>query len=220
MTQSTPSGTSTSKYTIGGSLEYEDNPTEHILEAPLYLEYSPSSRLTFAAQVSLFTISSPTPEGGSESGVGDLETSIDYIFIPERRYRPAIALTSTLRWPTASNPAVGNSGIDGSLGIITSKDVVLCEITASLIYTKAGDPDNSDELEMSLGVDYPVYYTATLLAELVQTTDVDGLSSGGGRTELTLGAEWEVNPDLTLEIGVQADTDDGLRGIISWSYWL
>ena len=118
MTKSTPSGTSTSKYTIGGSLEYESNPDEHIWEAPLYLEYSPSSRLTLAAQLSLLSISSQTSEGGTESGIGDLETSADYIFIPERRFRPAIALTGTLRWPTATNSGVGDSGIDGSFGII------------------------------------------------------------------------------------------------------
>ena len=51
-------------------------------------------------------------------GPGDLETSLEYEFIHERRYRPAVSATSIIRWPTASDPDLGTPGRDYSLGLI------------------------------------------------------------------------------------------------------
>lgn len=60
----------------------------------------------------------------SGSGFGDLDTSVDYEFLRERRFRPALTAEARVRWPTASNSDVGADVTDYGVGLLLSKDFV------------------------------------------------------------------------------------------------
>jgi hypothetical protein len=176
-------------------------------------------------------IKSKSEDVGSVSGLGDLETAVEYEFLGERRYRPALTAEGLIKWPTATNPDIGAPGTDFSFGLIASKDLVFMDLDLNALYTFVGDPEQKDTLEFSLAGEYHLNRHIDLEAEVLTAIGTAGIrgrpgtiagfggSRGGGdTTEGTLGCAWHVNHHLKLEQGVVLGSDHSWQIVFAWEW--
>lgn len=85
--------------------------------------------------------------------LGDLETSVEYEFLRERRYRPALNAEGAIKWPTATDPDLDTPGRDYSFGLIASKDFVYFDADLNVLYTFVGDAAEPDNLQVALAAE-------------------------------------------------------------------
>src|SRR5712671_890365 len=103
--------------TIGSGFEYEGDSEEKTYDFPFLVEYIAFERLTLTVEPDYVVIHSA--DSGSLSGFGDLETSVVYEFVSERRSRPSLAAEALVKWP-ARNDSLTTGEIDYSVGGIIS----------------------------------------------------------------------------------------------------
>ena len=123
--------------TLGSDLEYESDEEQSVYDFPFLIEYGFTDALTLTVEPNYIYVQ--TKGDGSESGMGDLETSVTYEFVTERRNRPAVSVMGTIKWPTAKAD-LGTGEADYSLGAIASKEWVRSSMDLNLVYTFVGDP--------------------------------------------------------------------------------
>ncbi len=203
-------------FVIGGGVEYqvEDEQTEFAF--PMLLEYAVSERLGIFIESEYASIDSKSEDVASVSGIGDLETAVDYEFVTERRYRPALGLEGLVRWPTAAAPDLGDPRRDYSLGLIASKDLVLAELAFNLSYTDIGDPEEDDEIEASLACEWHLNPDIDLIAEIASVSYTGGRQAR--ETEATLGIGWNVNAHLVLEQGMVLKDSGEWAVLFGWEW--
>ncbi|MHB8834182.1 MAG: hypothetical protein ACYC9Y_00475 [Candidatus Methylomirabilia bacterium] len=163
-------------------------------------------------------IDAKTKELRTVSDLGDLETALEYEFIRELRYRPALTLEGLVKWSTATDPDPGSPGTDDAIGLIASKDLVFLDLDFGVRYMFIGDPEGNNTVELTLAATYPVNHAIDVEAEVVQTLEIG--ASDENITEGTIGLAWHVNENLKLERGVLI-RDNGLWQMVSalgWSF--
>lgn len=202
---------------IGG--EYEKSDDEKASGIPMLVEYNFSQRFRAAAEVSFAFVDSSDPDTGKAHGFDDLETSAEYEFLRERRNTPALTVAGLIKWPTATNDRIGNPGTDYSIGVIASKDLVYLDLDANAVYTRSGDRNSPDLVELSLSGAVPVNYRFDLVAEVVRTVGASGPDpSSADETEATVGFEWQITPFQSLEQGFLRKQDGTWGVLVGWKY--
>lgn len=203
--------------TIGSAFEYELNNDQTDWGFPILIQYNFTEFLQVSVEPSFGHIKGKTEDVRTVGGVGDLDTSIDWEFLRERRWTPALGLEGTVRWPTASDPDLGNRNHDYSVGLVLSKDCVFFDLDSNVIYTFSGDRDVQSKLEISLAAQYPVSRRLEIDAEFVQA-----IETGPGRSrtpsEVTFGFGWNFNPFLTMEYGTQVRSDGTWQELLGFQY--
>ena len=219
---------------VGSGLELQSDSIQTEYQFPLLLECNLTRDLKLSLEPDFVYISAHSRDARTIGGLGDLETALEYEFVHERRYRPALAATSIVRWPTASDPDLGNPGRDYSLGLIVSKDLVYCDLDLNLLYTFVGDPDEDDNLEAGLAVEWHVTHRFDVIAEVVSTLGSGGvrgdLGTLGGsnllnrsrgannQIETTLGAAYHANKHLKFEHGVTYVSNGSWQFQFAWEW--
>lgn len=198
-------------FTVGTGLEFESDAERKQYDAPLVLEYSPTQQLKFTFESAGSRIDSKIDGVSSVTGFDDLETSVEYEFLRERRYMPALTAIGLVKWPVATNAEIGSPGTDYAIGLIASKGLVHFDLDLNLLYTFSGDPERKDTLETSLAVTYPLTYKFELLAEVWHASDT-------GDTETTVGFGWNVTPFLSLEQGALHRSDGTWQWLFAVAY--
>lgn len=191
--------------TIGGGVEYEPDRYEF----PLLIEYNLTEQL-------LLSIEPKIVYDAPSAGWGDLETSVQWEFLRERRYRPALTAEGIVKWPTASNSDLGDPGHDYSLGLIASKDFVYVDVDVGVFYTSTGDPEGHDQFELTAAGEVPLNHRLSVLLESV--TDFETGRSGQVDTEGTAGLAWRANSFLTLEFGGTLQSDGTWKVLLAWEW--
>jgi hypothetical protein len=203
-------------------VEYEKAGDQVEYGFPILIEYNFTERLKIAIEPKWTRLRDRTPGGRTISGWGDLDTTLDYEFLSERRYRPALSLEGQVRWPTAQDPELGDRGRDYTLGLIASKDLVLVELDANVLYTFIGDREREDQLEVSLAATWHVNGYLDLLGEVVHLTRTGGrgeaASEDRDETECTVGLAWIVNKFLKLEQGVVFKEHGEWEIVFAWEW--
>ncbi len=203
--------------TVGSAFEFETNKEKTEWGFPILIQYNFTETLQVSLEPSFEHIKGKTDDVRTVGGLGDLETSIDWEFFRERRWTPALGLEGTVRWPTASDPDLGDRHHDYSVGLVISKDLALFEVDSNVIYTFSGDPDQQSGLEISIAAQYPLSRWIELDAEFVQI-----IENGPGRSErpreFTFGIGWHVNPFLTIEYGTELNSDGTWQELLGWQY--
>ena len=214
--------------TIGSSVEYEHTSDQSQLEFPFFVEYNLTPALKATIEPSVVHLE--PKKGNSVTGMGDLETALDYEFLRERRYRPALTAEGVVRWPTASNADLGDPGRDYSIGLIASKDLVFVDLDLRVLYTFLADRRSQDVFEISLAGQWHLNYLFDVEAEVVHsfgggTASASRLSSGGvisradaNLTEGTVGLAWHVSKRLKLEHGAIFSSDGKWRLVLAWEF--
>jgi len=186
--------------TVGSGVEYEPDRYEF----PLLVEYNLTEQL-------LLTVEPVVVYDPKVAGWGDLETTLGWEFLRERRYRPALTAEAGVRWPTATNTRLGDPGHDYSMGLIASKDFVYADVDVSLHYDVIAEDEN--EVELAVAAEVPINHRWSLLLELVSD-----FRDSGSDTEGTAGFAWKANEYLTLEIGGTLQSDGTWKISFAWEW--
>jgi hypothetical protein len=203
--------------TVGSAFEFETNDEKTEWGFPVLIQYNFTEFLQVSLEPSFGHIKGKTDDVKTVGGLGDLETSIDWEFMRERRWTPALGLEGTVRWPTASHPDLGNRHHDYSVGLVISKDMVFFDLDSNVVYTFSGDPEQQSKLEVSVAGEYPLTRWIDLDAEYLQIIETGpGHSDRVG--EITFGFAWHVNSFVTIEYGTQINTDGTWQELLGWQY--
>jgi hypothetical protein len=186
--------------------EYQSDQEETQYEFPISLEYNLTQKLKLILEPTYVSIASKSVDTPSVNGFGDLEAAVDYEFLSERRYRPALAVEGRIKWQTAEDPDLGEPGNDYTFGIIASKDLVYLDVDLNLFYTFIGDREKEDEVEISLAAEWHVNRYVDLIAEVSNVMRTqrprDATIESRNEIEATLGLGWQINKNLRFEHGV------------------
>ena len=207
---------------FGLGIEYQTDSEQTEFAIPFLLEYNVTERLKLILEPEYASIDSKSPDEPSLDGFGDLEAALDYEFLSERRYRPALSLEGRIKWPTASDPDLGEPGTDYTLGLIASKDFVFVELDLNVLYTFTGDREQGDAVEVSLASEWHVNRYVDVIAEVasVTRTGVFRNAGSGGRDDLeaTLGLGWRISKNLRFEQGVVFSEGGGWAAVVAWEW--
>lgn len=176
------------RLTIGTGFEYEGDSEEKTYDFPGLVEWGATDRLTLTAEPDYVVIKNA--ESGTIKGLGDLETSMVYEFVSERRKRPSLSAEVLVKWPTATSDSLTSNEIDYSVGGIISKEFVHFELDSEWLYTYVGDPpglDLSNSTEISLAGNFHLTRSIDLEAEVV-TSSGGGFHGTGTNTRKSLGS--------------------------------
>lgn len=83
--------------TIGSGFEFETNKEQTQYDFPFLLEYNFTQTLKLTVEPLVSHIAGKAKDVRTVTGLNDLETSIEYEFLRERRYRPALTAESGIR---------------------------------------------------------------------------------------------------------------------------
>ena len=196
-------------FIVGGGIDYQTYSGQTEFGFPMLLEWSATERLTLILEPQYAVIDSESPDVSSVSGFGDLETAVDYEIVSERRYRPSLSLEGLVKWPTASDPDLGEPGRDYSFGLLANKDLVFVDVGLNLLYTFAGDRGRENEIEASLAAEWHLNPYLNLIAEI---------ANSGQEMEGTVGLGWQVHENLTLEQGVVFKEGGAWELVFAWEW--
>jgi hypothetical protein len=231
-----PSASSTwapwSAIVIGSGLEFQTDSKQSQYEFPLLLEYNFTERLKLGLEPNFVYLAARSRDERTVGGLGDLETAVEYEFLRERRYRPALSAQGLIRWPTASDPDLGNPGHDYSVGLIASKDFVYFDADLNLLYTFTSGAAQQDNLEIALAAEWHLNHRFDVIAEVVTTIGGSGVrgpfgtpagpdiatEGNGNETEGTLGLAWHANKYLKFEQGVTYMSDHSWQFTVAWEW--
>lgn len=217
--------------TIGSGVEFETDKNQSQYDFPFLLEYSFTQTLKLTVEPLVSHIAARAKDIRTVTGVNDLETSLEYEFLRERRYRPALTAEGVIRWPTHTDPDLGNPSRDYSLGIIASKDLVFLDVDLTALYTFVGNPQERDTFEVALAALVPLNHKFDLEGEVVHAFGTGGIrgqpgtlsGAGGGATgadltEGTIGVAWHVSKRLKVESGGIIRSDGTWQIVFAWEF--
>ena len=207
---------------IGSGFEYQRDREQTEYGFPILIEYNFSERIKLTIEPKFSKIVGRTPDVRSIGGFGDLETTLDYEFLRERRYRPALSFEGKIKWPTAEHPDLGDRGRDYTFGLIASKDLVFVDVDLNVLYTFIGDHHREDEVEVSAAVEWHVNGYIDLIAEVANVTrtgSIQGPDFGERHeTEATVGLAWHVSKFLKLEQGIVFKEHGIWEAVFAWEW--
>ena len=204
---------------VGSGFEYETDDEQTEYGFPILLEYNFSEQLKLTLEPQFTSIVGKKADVRSVSGLGDLETTLDYEFLRERRYRPSLSLEGGIRWPTAADPDLGEPGRDYTLGVIASKDLVFVEVDLNVLYTFAEDRARENEVEVALAAGWRVNRYVEIITEVANVTRVGHLSGGSqNETEATIGVGWQVSQFLKFEQGIVFKERGVWQAVFAWEW--
>jgi len=219
--------------TVGSGFEYEGDSEEKQYDFPFLIEYGVTRALTLTVEPDYTVID----KAGAASirGFGDLETSLVYEFVGERRSRPSLSAEALVKWPTANSDSLTTGEIDYSVGGIISKEFIHFDVDSEWLYTFVGDPpgvDLTNSSEVSLALAWHMTRSADLEAEGV--TSSGGGFRGSGRSNLshlpsdiaqegrqyewTLGVSQRLGAHFKLEAGYVYKSDGSWQAVSAWEW--
>jgi len=202
--------------TIGGGFEFQTDKRQTEFNFPLLIEYNFTDQLRLTVEPTVVYIEPEKKSEHSSDGIGDTETSMQWEFLRERRYRPALTLEGVIKWPTGINPDIRTSGQDYGIGLIASKDFIIVDSDLGVRYTSVGDSKEHDTVEVTLAGEWPLNRRWSVESESVTTIETG--TGGKTSTEGTLGFAWRVTKHLKLEIGGSLCTDGTWQVISAWEW--
>lgn len=224
--------------TVGSGFDYQTDGEQSEYGFPFLLEYGFTPRLKLSVEPSVVSIHGPA--GRSVSGFGDLETTVNYEFLSQRRHRPGLAVVGGVKWPTATRAEIGTGRADYSIGTIVSKEFVPADVDFNAVYTRVGDPPGvrvQNTLEASLAAEWHLNLAIDLVAELLTSSGAGGVhgragpisgagggggigvaEQGGRETEGTLGLAEHLNEFLKLEQGAVLKSGGSWQAVIAWEW--
>ena len=222
--------------TVGSGFEYETDPEESDYDYPFLVELGITRNLQLTLEPNYTVIRSKPGENGTNvSGWGDLETTLEYEFLPERRWRPSFTAETIVKWPTAAHDELGTGETDYAIGLILSKEFVRFDADFNATYTFVGDPpglDLQNATEISASSDWHLGERIDLEGEVVYDSG-GGLRGSGGSFggvgggaigpsenvfEGTLGLAERLGEYLKLEEGVVGRSDGSWQLVFAWEW--
>ena len=189
---------------FGAGFEYTSNNGITDYGVPFLIDYSFNDRLILSIEPKYLSIVSRSPDQESVSGWSDLEATLIWEFLRERRYRPALSLETGIKLPIAEHADLGEPGFDYSVGLIASKDFVYFDLDLNARYTFSGYSQRRDSLELLAAIAWHLTPRLDLLGEVSTTIPAGRRIAEPVKmtTEALVGFAWQVNKHLKFEQGV------------------
>lgn len=191
---------------------------------PLAFEYGVLNNLEVLVEPVLYAGIFPKT-GSKANGIGDLELTLTYNFLPEKRVAPALAIAGEVKIPTARNTLIGTGKADYAFYAIASKALEKCDLHANFAYTIMGSPAGvklQNTYSGSIAAEYHLNRAVDLQAEFfagsASLPEGDGKTSSdnesvvipeaaGGEAFGTIGVGWHITPIVELSSGVSYDNN-------------
>lgn len=175
-------------YLIALTYEAQTSPDGTETALPFAVEYGVSDRLALMVEPVFYTrIQAKSGSTRTATGAGDLEATLQYLFRPEGRTAPALALAAEVKFPTAKDPLIGTRRADFTPYLIASKRYGQYDVHGNIGYSFVGQPPAvsvHNTVNLALGVENHVTPRFDLLAEALATTAA-AASEGSGEGSLT-----------------------------------
>ena len=214
------------QFECGSAFEFQTAFDGKEYAVPQFFEFGVLPHVELLIEPVALVVIRPTPGQGA-TDIGDLETTLTYLVLDEKKYIPAIALGGEIKFPTATNFAVGSGEYDYRIYGILSKRIKDVEIHFNLGYNIIGSPPGvatKNPLDYELAVEWFVNPRFDLFAEVNRTESAVGRSGKGPspaveaglttpevaprETVGTVGARFHVSPHLDVFGTVSYDNSD------------
>lgn len=194
---------------------------------PMFVEFGVLPRLELLIEPVAVVFIRPTPGPGA-TDIGDLETTLTGLILDEKKYIPALAVGGEVKFPTATNFAVGSGEYDYRIYGILSKRIGDVDVHFNLGYNIIGSPPGvatKNPLDFELAVEWFVNRRIDLFAEVNRTNSAVGRSgkgmpppdapAGGTTPEVapketigSVGMRYHINPHLNVFGSFSYDNSD------------
>lgn len=224
------------QFEIGTGLEFQTSKegTENAL--PLAIEYGISKKFTLLVEPVGFT--SILPKAGPHAkGIGDLEITLFYQLVSEKKVMPSISISGEVKIPTAKNQLIGTGKTDYTPFLILSKTIGKFFTSMNLSYTFLGKPEGivaNDLFNYSLGTIFTASSKSILYAEFYGNTSALGgetpeggtpsnpntVELSGGEIVGAIGYGYYLKNELLLSFGISYDNNNAIlfRPGIQWKF--
>jgi len=170
-------------FEFGAAGEFQTSPNGLEYALPMAVEFGVFHHLELLIEPVPFTSIRPKG-GGSATGVGDLETTLTYLVVEEKKYVPALALAGEVKIPTARNSQIGSGEYDYRIYAVASKRLGNVDLHMNLGYNITGAPpgvETQNPFDVEVAVEWFVHPRFDLFAEV---TYVGSSSPAGGEGAL------------------------------------
>ena len=204
------------------SFEYQTSSDGTERAAPLGFEYGITNRVSLLVEPVLYTSIRPKV-GRSATGLGDLEATLSYLVVNERRKLPAMEIAGEIKAPTARNAIIGTGKTDFAAYLFASKRYGKFDTHANIGYTFVGKPAGSqldNIINVAFAGEYFLNPRVDLVAEfLANTSSGTGEQNVLGNLNLAtpeaaagelvgmVGFRYHFRPDVALAFGVNYDNN-------------
>ena len=187
-------------FELGGAFEFQTSPNGEEYALPMAVEFGVFHHLEALIEPVPFTSIHP-PGSKSATGLGDLETTLTYLIVEEKKYLPAMAIAGEIKFPTAGNRQIGSGEYDYRVYAVASKRFSNVDVHFNLGYNIIGAPEGAstkNPIDVELGAEWFVHPKFDLFAEV---NYVGSSSSNGG--EGTVLAADTADAGVTREIAAE-----------------
>ena len=225
------------QFEIGTGLEFQTAKEGRETALPFAIEYGITKKFTLLIEPVAFTNIHPKV-GRRTTGIGDLELTLFYQLVSEKKYLPSISVSGEIKIPTSRDTLIGTGKTDFTTYLIGSKNLGKFFTSVNLSYTFVGKPANviaSNLFNYALGTIYSVSSKSILFAEVYGntsafgkevpegiTTIVSGKSQelSGGETVGAIGYGYHLKKNLLISLGISYDNNKAtlFRPGIEWKF--
>jgi hypothetical protein len=203
------------------TFEYQTSSDGTERAAPLGFEYGITNRISLLVEPVFYTSIRPKL-GKSATGLGDLEATLSYLVVEERRRLPALAIAGEVKAPTARNAIIGTGKTDFTAYLFASKRYGKFDTHANIGYTFVGKPAGTqldNIINVAFAGEYFLNKKVDLLAEFLANTSSSGMGevsalnspnpstpeAVAGETVGMVGFRYHIRPNVALAFGVNYD---------------
>jgi hypothetical protein len=226
------------QFALGTGLEFQTSREGYETALPLAIEYGISHKVTLLVEPVGFTSIRPAT-GSSAKGIGDLEITLFYQIVSEKKYLPSISISGEIKIPTAQNSMIGTGEIDYTPFLILSKTTGKFFTSINLSYTFLGKPEGvsvNNLFNYAIGTIYNVSPRSIIFAEFYGNTSAFGGEApeggiptdpnlnttelSGGENVGSIGYGYYLKKELILSFGVSYDNNNAFlfRPGIEWKF--
>ena len=174
---------------------------------PMFLEFGVLPHLEALIEPVAQVWIRPTPGPGNGTGLGDLETTLTYLVLEEKKFVPAFAVAGEIKFPTANDVAIDSGEYDYRIYGIASKRIGDVDFHFNLGYNFVGSPPGvatKNPFDFELGAEWFVNPKFDLFAEINQINSAVGRSGKGAAAAAASMATAEVAPkEIIGSVGVR-----------------
>lgn len=228
-----------SQFEIGSGMEFQTSSEGTESALPLAIEYGISKKFTLLVEPVGFTNILPK-FGPHAKGFGDLEATLFYQLVSEKKYLPSISISGEIKIPTAKNKLIGTGKADYTLFLIASKTTGNFFTSINLSYTIIGKPYGivaTNLFNYAIGTIYSASNKSIIFGEFYGNTSA--LSEGenpeitsslnnnvnikeisGGEMVVALGFGYHIKNNLLISFGLNYDNNNAFlfRPGIEWKF--
>ena len=211
---------------VEGTFEFQTSSEGREMAMPMAVEYGLSPRLSLMVEPVLYTAIRPKHDHRA-TGPGDLEATLEYLVLEEKRTSPAVALAAEVKFPVTRNKLIGTGKTDYTGYLILSKNLGRFDTHANLGYSIIGKPAGvslNNIFVFGLAEEYHPNIRLDIVGEITGNTtsseaadnpfaggeNTNSPELAGGELVAMIGGRYHLNSGITLCLGVSYDNSHAI----------